>query len=148
MNMCRKKKGRMLVALSAAFAVAFVAAPAAVGGGPERLDPWAYNVISKHSAGQEVASGPVGAGIYDRLDPWAYNEIHALPTALLTEHSVGQDANRKPIEPVTYVVSAAEAAGFDWRAAAVGAAATFGLMLMVAAGTMLRKRRGVVHAHP
>jgi hypothetical protein len=143
--MCSKKRGRMLAVLAAVCAVAFVAVPSAVGGSQERLDPWAYNVISEHSGGQNVASAPGSVGVYGQLDPWAYNEIRALPSEVLTEHSVGQAPNRKPIEPITYVVAGTQ--GFDWRAAGIGAAATFGLMLMAAAGTMLRKRRAVVHGH-
>jgi hypothetical protein len=86
------------------------------------LDPWAYALVHRSAPVQNL--GP--------LDPWAIHLVH--PNGLTAAPS-----------PVTATV---ESPGFVWRDAGIGAGVTIGAMLLIAAGaTLLRRRRGVAHAH-
>jgi hypothetical protein len=94
--------------------------PAAQDLGP--LDPWAYALVHRSAPIQNL--GP--------LDPWAVHLVH--PNGLTAASA-----------PVTATV---ESPGFIWRDAGIGAGVTIGAMLLIAAGAMLlRRRRGVAHAH-
>lgn len=86
------------------------------------LDPWAYALVHRSAPVQNL--GP--------LDPWAVHLVH--PNGLTAAPA-----------PVTATV---EPAGFMWRDAGIGAGVTIGAMLLIAAGAvLLRRRRGVAHAH-
>jgi hypothetical protein len=86
------------------------------------LDPWAYALVHRSAPVQNL--GP--------LDPWAVHLVH--PNGLTAASA-----------PVSASV---ESPGFMWRDAGIGAGVTIGAMLLIAAGAMLlRRRRGVAHAH-
>jgi hypothetical protein len=109
-------------ALLLTVATLLLAVPAAVAGNTGGLDPWAYNALSQPRAGQA-------------LDRWAFNAIHDGTPVARSEHSVGQQPTRST------------AAGFQWGDAGVGAAFTLVLLLTLAGGVVLVKRRTLVRAH-
>lgn len=126
---------RVTVLLLAAAALLF-AVPTAIAGNDRGLDPWAYNAISEHSAGQG-------------LDRWAFNAIHPSTSVALSEHSVGQDPNRSAIaSTLSQEPTRTTAAGFQWGDAGVGAGVTLALLAALTGGiVLLRRHRILVRAH-
>jgi len=125
-----------VIGLTVALAVAASAALAASDqNGP--LDPWAYALVHR-SAAEAQQDGPLDWWQYalvDRsaaeaqqngpLDPWAYAVIHR------------GDASGPSMIPATK----SESSGMNWGDAGIGAAAVFGLMLLLAGGTIVVRKR-------
>jgi uncharacterized protein (TIGR03382 family) len=86
------------------------------------LDPWAYSLVHKSAPVQDL--GP--------LDPWAYSLVHR-------SAATAAPANRPS--------ATIESTGFAWRDAGIGAGVTVMVMLLIAGAMVLRRRRGVTHAH-
>jgi hypothetical protein len=108
---------RVLAVIGLTVALA-VAAPAALAAydqnGP--LDWWQYALVDR-SAAEAQQNGP--------LDPWAYAVIHR------------GDASGPSMIPATK----SESGGMNWGDAGIGAAAVFGLMLLLAGGTIVVRKR-------
>ena len=82
---------------------------------------------------------------YGQLDPWAYKLMHSAAPTLITEHSAGQDPNRRPVVAVSNAPAPIRASAFNWGDAGIGAGGTLGLLLIAtgATNTVRRKRRDV-----
>jgi hypothetical protein len=84
-------------------------------------------------------------GTYGPLDPWAYKLTHSTGPTLITEHSAGQDPDRRPIVLVADPATVVRASGFHWGDAGIGAAAALvaGFVLIAAARFRRRPFAGV-----
>jgi hypothetical protein len=108
---------RFLALIGLIVGLAVVTPPALAGtnqNGP--LDPWAYALVHR-SAAETQQYGP--------LDPWAYAAIHR------------SDASRPSMVPAIN----SEGDGINWGDAGIGAAVAFGLMVLVAGGTVVVRKR-------
>jgi hypothetical protein len=121
---------RTLKALALVVITVLLVVPPALAG-TSMTDRWAYNVLHPDR------------GVYGELDAWAYNVVHASPPVrLVTEHSVGQNANVRPVAGVTQVtLEQVEARGFSFRDAGIGAAVAFAAILVAIASLAAHRRR-------
>jgi hypothetical protein len=117
--------------ISLALVVMLAAVPAAFG-----------KYVRPHDLPLNGASNAQSQGRYGPLDPWAYKLIHSPAPTLITEHSAGQDPNRRPIlASGDATVTVVRSNGFNWGDAGIGAAAVFGMALALMAAAVLRRRR-------
>jgi hypothetical protein len=70
--------------------------------------------------------------------------VHQAAPVLITEHSAGQDPNRRPIASPANYRMAATSSDFDWGDAGVGAGATVELMVALSAAS---PSEGVARSH-
>ena len=87
------------------------------------------------------ASNAQSTGKYGPLDPWAYKLVHSAGPTLITEHSAGQDPNRRPSLAAGSPTVTVRSNGFQWGDAGIGAAAVFGLALVLMTAAVVRRRR-------
>jgi hypothetical protein len=120
MTVVTRTRSRVHALVGLIVALAAVITPVALAGtspnGP--FDPWAYALVHR-SAAESQQYGP--------LDPWAYAVIH------------GQDDMR--VASATPEIRSDSSGGMDWGAAGVGAAGAFGLMVLLAGGTFVMRKR-------
>jgi hypothetical protein len=118
-------------------------------------DPWQYRFVTKNSASQKRVDL---RNAYGPPDPWQYrfvtensasqNRLHPAspsPTGyrFITENSASQ--NRLPSTAAQNAAVPASPDGFDWIAAAIGAAGTLTLALLTTAALLgARRTRGHV----
>jgi hypothetical protein len=123
---------------SLALVVTLAAVPAAFG----RVSP----ALSERTVPLRKASNAQSQGRYGPLDPWAYRLVHAAAPTLITEHSAGQDPDRRPILVLGNAPATIHTSAFQWSDAGIGAAAALGLVFALVAATVLRKRRTLAGA--
>jgi hypothetical protein len=151
----RLAKGIALLVATGAFAVPTAQAASSPASGNGSLDPWAYNVvhrsgagnevISEHSAGQNRQTAVASAtGRYGPLDPWAYNLIHrsGATNETISEHSAGQSGQTAVASaPVALATPFAASNGIDWRDAGLGAASMLAIIVLASATFLAVRRR-------
>ena len=151
---------RVLALIGLIVGLAVVTEPALAGtnqNGP--LDPWAYALVHR-SAAETQQYGPLDPWAYalvhesaamqeqSPLDPWAYALVHksaATPEQSppgVRGHQVIREAEESGLQsaPETSETSA----GMDWGSAGIGAAGAFGLVILLAGGTIIVRRRSAL----
>jgi hypothetical protein len=132
---------RVLALISLIVGLAVVTPPAIAGtnqNGP--LDPWAYALVHR-SAAETQQYGP--------LDPWAYALVHQSAEAPeqsppdVRAHHVIREAEESGLQSVARETSETSG-GMDWGSAGIGAAGVFGLVILLAGGTIIVRRRSAL----
>jgi hypothetical protein len=121
---------RRTVAL--ALAVTAVAAPAAVADTPVGSDQ--LSIHARNGGGQVVV---------DRVTPDARDAARPVPPIDRVSPDARDNGRREPAPVVVSGPTVAEAHGFDWQDAAIGAAAVAALLILAGGTTVLTRRRPV-----
>jgi hypothetical protein len=155
-----RTSSRVLALIGLIVGLAVVTEPALAGtnqSGP--LDPWAYALVHR-SAAETQQYGPLDPWAYalvnksaatpeqTPLDPWAYALVHK--SAATPEQSppdvrahVIREAEESGLQSVAPDTSETSA-GMDWGSAGIGAAGAFGLVILLAGGTIIVRRRSAL----